>query len=219
MMIVTTRSSGRVNPASLRSEGIGARAASCGPVFERIGISRAEPEPRARHMPAIPADSAFQSAVRAVVVDCLGVGEGEEVLVIADPASEELGEALREAAAAAGGDAVLTLMDERPTHGSEPPGPVAAALTAADVFIAPTTKSLSHTQARKRATDAGVRGATLPGVTADMLARVMAVDFPALRERSRAVAARLSAADEARITCPLGTDLHIDLSNREAIAD
>ena len=166
-----------------------------------------------------PSDSALKSALNAVVGDCLAVRAREEVLVIADPPSRELGDALRDVAAQAGADATLAVIAERPIHGAEPPAPVAAALAAADAFIAPTTKSLSHTQARKRASEAGVRGATLPGVTADMLARVMAVDFPALRERSRAVAARLSAADEARITCPRGTDLRLDLSDRVAIAD
>jgi leucyl aminopeptidase (aminopeptidase T) len=166
-----------------------------------------------------PSDSALESALNAVVADCLAVRAGEEVLVIADPPSRELGDALREVAARAGADATLAVIAERPNHGAEPPGPVAAALAAADAFIAPTTKSLSHTQARKRATEAGVRGATLPGVTADMLARVMDVDFPALRERSRAVTARLSAADEARISCPRGTDLRLDLAGREGIAD
>ncbi len=166
-----------------------------------------------------PSDSALESALNAVVRDCLAVRAGEEVLVIADPPSRELGDALREVAAEAGADATLAVIAERPNHGAEPPGPVAAALAAADAFIAPTTKSLSHTQARQRATEAGVRGATLPGVTADMLARVMDVDFPALRERSRALAARMSAADEARITCPRGTDLRLDLTGRVGIAD
>jgi leucyl aminopeptidase (aminopeptidase T) len=166
-----------------------------------------------------PPDSALKSALHTVVADCLAVRADEEVLVIADPASRELGDAMRDAAAALGADATLAVIAERPTHGAEPPGPVAAALAAADVFIAPTTKSLSHTQARKRATEAGVRGATLPGVTADLLARVMDVDFPALRERCRAVASRLDAADKARVTCPRGTDLRLDLHAREGIPD
>jgi len=170
-------------------------------------------------MPSLSSDSALESALNAVVADCLAVQAGEEVLVIADPPSRELGDALRDVAAEAGADATLAVIAERPNHGAEPPAPVAAALAAADAFIAPTTKSLSHTQARKRATDAGVRGATLPGVTADMLARVMAVDFAALRERSRAVAARLAAADEAHIACPRGTDLRLDLHDRRGIPD
>jgi leucyl aminopeptidase (aminopeptidase T) len=170
-------------------------------------------------MRPIPPDSGLESALNAVVADCLAVRADEEVLVIADPPSRELGDALRDAAAALGADATLAVIAERATNGAEPPAPVAAALAAADVFIAPTTKSLSHTQARKRATEAGVRGATLPGVTADLLARVMAVDFPALRERSRAVAVRLDAADEARVTCPRGTDLILDLRGRTGIPD
>ena len=110
-------------------------------------------------------------------------------------------------AAAAGADAVLAVMDERATDGTEPPRSIAAALAACDVFIAPTTRSLSHTTARKRASEAGARGATMPGVTEDMLARVMAVDFDTMAARSRAVAALLDEADSARVTCPRGTDL------------
>ena len=47
-----------------------------------------------------------------------------------------------------GADAALLVMDERADHGTEPAAPVAAAMAACDVFIAPTVKSLSHTEAR-----------------------------------------------------------------------
>src|SRR3989440_397628 len=163
--------------------------------------------------------SELELAVDTVIAECLGVAAGEDVLVVADATTRELGDALRRRAAATGADAVLALMDERADNGTEPPPPVAAALAAADVFVAPTSKSLSHTQARKLASDAGARGATMPGVTVDMLARVMAVDFAALRARSAAVARALSAADEAHLTCPRGSDLRLDLRGREAISD
>jgi leucyl aminopeptidase (aminopeptidase T) len=110
-------------------------------------------------------------------------------------------------------------MDEREVDGSEPPRSVAAALGACDVFIAPTTKSLSHTTARKWATDAGARGATMPGVTEDMLARVMAIDFDTMAERSRSVAALLGQASEAHLTCPRGSDFSFELSGREGMPD
>jgi leucyl aminopeptidase (aminopeptidase T) len=110
-------------------------------------------------------------------------------------------------------------MDERPTHGAEPPRPIAAALVQCDVFIAPTTKSLSHTAARKRATDGGARGATMPGVTEEMLARVMAGDFDTMGARSRAVAALLDSGAQARITCPRGTDVTLELTGRSGMAD
>ena len=47
----------------------------------------------------------------------------------------------------------------------------------------------------------------------------MTADLPLLCERSRAIAALLSAHDEARVTCPRGTDLRLDLTGREARAD
>lgn len=163
--------------------------------------------------------SDLDQAIATVVHRCLGVQAGEEVLVIADPGTRDLGDALRAEAEAAGGDAVLALISERDSHGAEPPSPVAEAMLAADAYIAPTTKSLSHTRARKAATEAGARGATLPGVTADMLARVMAVDFDGLRRRSGAVAELLEGAGEARLTCPRGTDMRFDLSGRTGISD
>jgi leucyl aminopeptidase (aminopeptidase T) len=158
-------------------------------------------------------------AVRTVVRTCLAVAPGEDVLVVVDEPLQDVGEALRRAAQDAQADAVLAVMSARENHGVEPPPPIAAALAACDVFIAPTSRSLSHTQARKRATDNGARGATMPTVTAEMLARLMDADFDLLRARSRAVTDLLSAADEARVSCPRGTDLRLDLSGRAAIAD
>jgi leucyl aminopeptidase (aminopeptidase T) len=171
---------------------------------------------RAHMMAAMPE---LSQATETVVRRCLAVKPDEEVLVIADAGTRAIGEALRDQAAGAGADAVLALMDARPIDGTEPPRAVAAALADCDVFIAPTSASISHTSARKRATDAGVRGATMPGVTEDMLARVMAIDFDLMAARSRAVAALLDEGSSARVTCPLGSDLTLDLSGRTGIPD
>ncbi len=158
-------------------------------------------------------------AIDTVLRRCLRVNAGDDVLVIVDPGTREIGLALWDGARGLGADAVLAEMDERPTHGSDPPRSVAAAMRATDVVIAPTTKSLSHAAARKQATDAGTRVATLPGVTADMLARVMAVDFEQMARRSRAVAELLTQGTRARVTCPRGTELQLDLGRRVGISD
>lgn len=151
--------------------------------------------------------------------DCLGVRSGEEALVICNPATERLGVALRDEAARAGADAVLTVMGERESHAAEPPAPVAAAMKAADAVMAPTVQSLSHTAARREASESGTRIATLPGVTEEMLARVMSADMEGLRRKGKAVAEVLDSASEARITCPNGSDLRLGLEGREAIPD
>ena len=161
----------------------------------------------------------LERAVRAVVRECLGVREGEQVLVICNPATIGLGTRLRGEAGTAGADAVLMLMTERDSHAAEPAAPVAAAMAAADVVLAPTVQSLSHTAARKAASEAGARIATLPGATEEMLARVMSADMAGLRRKGTAIAELLSAGAEARITCPNGSDLRLGLEGREAIAD
>jgi leucyl aminopeptidase (aminopeptidase T) len=163
--------------------------------------------------------SELEQAVQTVVRQCLGVRPRELVVVVADRNTRGIGDALRDASAEADAEAVLCTMEPRAVDGQEPPDAVAAALEAADVFIAPTTKSLSHTRARKAATDRSARGATLPGVTEDMLARLMACDFPTLQRRSAALAELLTQAAAARVTCPRGTDLRLDLSSRSGIAD
>jgi leucyl aminopeptidase (aminopeptidase T) len=158
-------------------------------------------------------------AVETIVGRCLGVREGEDLVVICDPERTELGRALLDAGLAAGADATLTVLPPRPERGTEPPAPIAAALAAANVYIAPCLPSLSHTVARKTATERGVRGATMPGATADLVARLMSADFDAMAARCAAVAELLTGADEARVTCPRGTDMHFDLRGRTGIAD
>jgi leucyl aminopeptidase (aminopeptidase T) len=163
--------------------------------------------------------SDLDRAVKTVVERCLAVKSGEDVLVVVDEPLQDLGERLRDAAQEAEADAVLTVMSPRATDGSEPPATIAAALAACDVFIAPASRSLSHTLARKRASEIGARGATMPHVTPDLLARLMDIDFEAMSARSRAVADVLDRGSEAHVTCPLGSDARFDLQGRKAIAD
>jgi leucyl aminopeptidase (aminopeptidase T) len=163
--------------------------------------------------------SDLDRAIRAVVRDCLAVRDGEDVLVIANPATGDLGERLRDEARDAGAESVLAVMTERESHAGEPPRTIAVAMREADVVLAPTVQSLSHTAARKAASGAGARIATLPGVTDEMLARVMSADMEGLRRKGHAIAERLTAGGEARITCPNGSDLRLGLGDREAIPD
>jgi leucyl aminopeptidase (aminopeptidase T) len=170
---------------------------------------------------ATPPQEQLDRALETVIGRCLDVRGGEQVLVIGDyePDSRALAEALRDTAARYGADAVLTLMDARANDGAEPPSAIAAALTACDVYIVPTSRSLSHTEARRAATQAGARGATLPGVTADMLARMMAIDFDALKQRTLLITELLERADSAHVTCAHGSDLTLDLTDRRGLAD
>jgi leucyl aminopeptidase (aminopeptidase T) len=158
-------------------------------------------------------------AVESVVRGCLAVAPGEEVLVVCNPTTEALGDLLRIFAQGEGADATLAVISERESHAGEPPAAVAAAMLAADAVIAPTVQSLSHTAARKAASEAGTRFASMPGVTEEMLARVMGAERGELRRRGVAIAAVLDQGEEARITCANGSDLRLGLEGRTSIVD
>ncbi len=158
-------------------------------------------------------------AVKTVLRDCLDLSPGEEVLVICNSMNEDLGSLLRINAQGEGGEATLAVIAERDSSAGEPPAAVAAAMLVADIVVAPTAQSISHTEARKAATEAGVRIASMPGVTEEMLARVMSADLIQLRKRGTAIGRAMGAGAEARITCARGSDLRLGLEDRTATVD
>ena len=158
-------------------------------------------------------------AVRTVSRDCMSVSAGEEVLVVCNPVTEEIGALMRIEAQGEGADATLAVISERDSAAAEPPDVVAAAMERADVVLAATIQSLSHTAARKLASEAGARIGSLPGVTEEMLARLMNGDLEETRRLGWAVAELMNEASEARITCAHGSDLRLGLEGRMAIAD
>jgi leucyl aminopeptidase (aminopeptidase T) len=163
--------------------------------------------------------SDIEAAYKTVLVDCLGVSAGESVLVLVDPERRNIADKLVDGARDLGAEAVLVEMSERETNGTEPPDLVAAAMLACDVFIAPTTKSVSHTEARRAACEKGVRAATMPQITEDMLIRTMGADYVELRRLSGALAQALSEGLEVHITSPEGTDVKFSIEGRSGLAD
>ena len=149
---------------------------------------------------------------------CMGLKEGESLLVVTDTSTREIGEALFEAGRGETADALLLVMAPTGRHGAEPPTPVAEAMRTADVVVCPTQYSLTHTQARLAATRAGARVATMPGITREMFfAGAVSADYEVVAERSRRVADLLTAARTARVVGP-GWELGISLEGRKAVA-
>ena len=158
-------------------------------------------------------------AARTAIEQCLNVGADESVVVVTDDKREPIGDALYAAATAATDDATVLRYPPSDQHGTEPPAPVAAAMADSDVFLAPTTKSLSHTRARGAACDAGSRGATLPGITEDVFVTGLDADYAAIDDACDAMLAAVGDADEIRVTAPAGTDITFEIGGREWLSD
>jgi leucyl aminopeptidase (aminopeptidase T) len=159
------------------------------------------------------------NAARVAVRQCLAVRNGETCLVVTDAPCRSIGIALFQAAGEVGAEAILMDMIPRKMDGQEPPAVVAAAMLAADVVLGPTSRSFSHTEARRAASKRGARIATLPGITEDTMLRALAADYGKIAERSRKVAEILTKGRKARLTTAAGTDLVFVLEGREGHAD
>ncbi|GAB6862096.1 aminopeptidase [Haloplanus litoreus] len=162
---------------------------------------------------------ALREAAETAIHQCMALDAEESCAVVTDDERLPIGDVLYEAARDVTDDAVLLRYPPGEQHGTEPPLPVAAAMADADVVLAPTTKSLSHTRARKRATDAGARAATLPGITEDVMIAGLDADYGTIARHCREVLAQVDGADEIRITTDAGTDFTVEPGGREWLTD
>ena len=106
-------------------------------------------------------------------------------------------------------------------HGAEPGAEAAAEMQKADVLVALTTYSLSHTNARQAVTEAGGRAASMPSFEAHMLepGGPMAADYEQIAADCRTWADLLTQATEVQVRTPQGTDLRFSLEGRPGHTD
>jgi leucyl aminopeptidase (aminopeptidase T) len=148
----------------------------------------------------------------------MGAKPTESVLVVTDEPLRQIGMALRQAAKDLGHDVLLLEMLPRPTNGAEPPPQVAQLMTMADVVLCPTSKSLTHTEARRAATAAGARVGTLPGVTEAIMVRCMNADYQRIAERTHRLCAAMAETQMIRVSAPGGTEITLPMKGRQPIA-
>jgi leucyl aminopeptidase (aminopeptidase T) len=163
--------------------------------------------------------STVQDAAMNAMAGCMAVKKGESVLVICDAPLRKIGFALWNAAKELDAEVMLLEIIPRSRHGEEPPPVVAGIMKAVDVLLCPTSFSLTHTEARRAATRAGVRAATLPGITEDCMKRTLTADYNKIASLSEKFAKVLSGGKHARVTSPAGTDIEFSIQGRVALAD
>jgi leucyl aminopeptidase (aminopeptidase T) len=163
--------------------------------------------------------SELQEAARVALKDCLGLAPGERALIVTDPLRMEVAGALFAAVEGLGGVPMLVEIPVGERDGDEPPDAVAALMADTEVLLAPTSRSLSHTAARRNASRAGVRTATLPGITTEIMGRAMRADYDAIARLSTDLARILTDAARVRVTTPAGTDIEMSIEGRTGLAD
>lgn len=158
-------------------------------------------------------------AAQTAVSNCLAVKKGESVLVITDEPLRKIGYAFWEASKEVGSEAMLLEILPRSSNGEEPPEAVAKFMKDFDVLIIPTSKSMSHTKARREACEGGARCVTLPGILEDTMIRTLNADYNEIAQRSIKLAEVVSRGKTAKVTTPAGTDVTISIEGRTCHAD
>ena len=159
-------------------------------------------------------DTASIIAIR----DCMGAKKKEKILVITDEQKREIGFYLYENALRLGHKALYVEMKSGKQNGEEPPDEIAELMQKFDVVFCPTAKSLTHTNARRAASAKGVRVATFPGITEEVMIRGMNADYKKIAALSIKLKKILEKGKRIKVTAPAGTDISFGIAGRTAIA-
>jgi len=155
----------------------------------------------------------LKESTKTILETCMGVLPEESVLIVTDTATHpSIGLELYNTAKQIGCDVLLMTMEPRDHHAQEPPKAVAEAMKAVDVLLVPTSKSLTHTQAKLAANKSGVRIATMPGITLEMMeSGGITADYLTVKDTTSTLKKKLKKAKEIRIVTDLGTDIILNV--------
>ena len=158
----------------------------------------------------------LSASAKMVIETCMDIRRGENVLIVCDPTTGEIGQALHEAAIVKSERVLLIVMPKARHHGEEPPTPVANLMRQQQVILAPTKYSLTHTRAVRQAVKDGARVATMPGITPEMFTHGgMSADFNEVKRRISSLGPYLRRRRIINVKSEQGTDLTFEVNWRD----
>lgn len=155
-----------------------------------------------------------------IVYQCMGYRKGERILIITDDQLIQIANFFYERIKILGIETLCMRIIPRRVHGEEPPPEVASALKTTHIALLITSKSLSHTLARQIASRKhGVRIASMPGITLDILRRSLDIDYEKLYTETKRLAKILNKGRNVRVTTERGTDVSFSIKGRKIFED
>ncbi len=160
----------------------------------------------------------YDKAAQTVVNKCLDLKKDESVLIVASEPLFDVATILYRTCLKRTKNTFLLQLGHLTPQDELHPS-LAKLMKSMNVVCAITTPSISHTKARRDACRAGVRIASMPGITMNTFSRIGAMNFDKIIRRSKKLADILSMANEAQLTAPNGTDLIIPIKKRKGYSD
>ena len=162
-----------------------------------------------------PEERKKRSAVT-VIDTCMDLRRGENVLIVCDSTTTDIGQVLHDAASRRSDRVLLVVMPKGRHHGDEPPAPVANLMRQQQVVIAPTRYSLTHTRAVRQAIKDGARVATMPGMTMEMFTEGgMSADFNIIKKNISEMGSVLRRKRIVNVKSETGTNVTFEVNWRD----
>lgn len=159
----------------------------------------------------------LQKACKIALVDYLGLKSNESLLVISDFNKREIGLALYDEGRLISSNCLYLEIKPQSINGEEPTKDVAELMKKFDVVVCPTTKSLTHTNARREASMLGTRVVTMPGITTEIMSRCLSAEADKIVELSNKLTSRLQGVKLIRVTSIIGTDIKLPIEGRRIL--
>ncbi|MAY13190.1 MAG: leucyl aminopeptidase [Euryarchaeota archaeon] len=155
-------------------------------------------------------------SAKMVTHTCMDIRREENVLIVCDPTTGEIGQALHETARKRSDRVLLIVMPKGRHHGEEPPAPVANLMKQQQIVIAPTRYSLTHTRAIRSAIREGARVATMPGMSNEMFVNGgMTANFNEIKKNISNLSGVLRRKRLIHVKDKKGTDVEFEINWRE----
>ena len=154
-----------------------------------------------------------------VLKKCLGLKKNEKVLIITDSKLYGLSKQFFTEAEKITDKVTLIKIPIPKVHGTEPSKKIANDMLKYNVELLITTKSLSHTKARKNACKKGARIASMPTITKGAIKRALNIDYEKLKWRNKKLMKILTKGKIAKVTTKKGTDLVMNIKGRKCFDD
>jgi leucyl aminopeptidase (aminopeptidase T) len=149
----------------------------------------------------------LERAADTILHVCMGLKKNESCLIVYDKNKSSIADLLVMNARCAKIDKIQIPVAK--FNGEEPPKSAAIKMKQYDVAILVTTRSLSHTKARREASKRGVRIASMPNATEDMINRTLTADYNKIDNMNKKILNSLKNKKRIRLLTDKGTDLKV----------
>lgn len=147
----------------------------------------------------------LKKSVDLVLKNCMCLKEKENILIITDKKKIKIAELFLKKAKEITLNSELVKIPVGRSRGQEPPKYVSEIMKKYDVILLITTRSLSHTKARKNASKAGARIASMPNITKAMMKRAINVDYNKIKELNKKLLNILKKGNKINVVTKSGT--------------